>query len=160
VRYIFTTRPGNAIWSGLALDQAGNLYGAETAWYTYKQKLLRGTVFRLSPGKSGWTKKVLFPFTPDNSATAGNAPAGGLVLDTAGNIYGTTIQGGANDMGTVFELTPVGKGKYQEKVLWSFNGTDGSGPQSGLILDSAGNLYGTTPTGGLYGNGVVFKVTP
>lgn len=54
----------------------------------------------------------------------------------------------------------MGKGKYQEKVLWSFNGKDGSGPQSGLILDGAGNLYGMTPTGGLYGNGVVFEVTP
>jgi uncharacterized repeat protein (TIGR03803 family) len=163
VVYPFTIGPkGTFLWSALTLDQAGNLYGTETAWYNVKRKPLsfRGTVFKLSPGKSGWIKKVLFTFTPDNSATEGNAPTGGLVLDAAGNIYGTTIQGGAYGLGTVFELVLGAKGKYEEILLWSFTGTDGSGPQAGLILDSAGNLYGTTSAGGLYGDGVVFEITP
>ncbi len=86
---------------------------------------------------------------------------GGVVVDAAGNIYGTTVYGGAYGMGTVFEIVPpVGKGKYQEKVLWNFNGTNGSSPKASLVLDSAGNLYGTTTAGGLYGGGVVFEVTP
>jgi uncharacterized repeat protein (TIGR03803 family) len=123
------------------MDAAGNLYGQ-----------LAAGPFELSPSPRGWTEEIISPYVRNSRS--------GLTMGAAGNIYGTTIQGGANDMGTVFELTPVGKGKYQEKVLWSFNGKDGSGPQSGLILDGAGNLYGMTPTGGLYGNGVVFEVTP
>jgi uncharacterized repeat protein (TIGR03803 family) len=163
VVYPFTIGPkGTFIWSPLTLDKAGNLYGTETAWYNVKRKPLnfRGTIFRLSPGKSGWTKKVLFTFTPDNSATEGNVPTGGLMLDAAGNIYGTTIQGGTYGLGTVFELVPGAKGKYEEQVLWNFNGTDGGGPQGSLILDGAGNLYGTTVNGGANGYGTVFEVTP
>jgi uncharacterized repeat protein (TIGR03803 family) len=123
------------------MDAAGNLYGQ-----------LAAGPFELSPSPRGWTEEIISPYVRNSRS--------GLTMGAAGNIYGTTIQGGANDMGTVFELTPVGKGKYQEKVLWSFNGKDGSGPQSSLILDGAGNLYGMTPTGGLDGNGVVFEVTP
>jgi uncharacterized repeat protein (TIGR03803 family) len=90
----------------------------------------------------------------------------GIVFDPFGNIYGTTPYGGKysntqNTGGTVYELVaPVGSGNYQEKVLWSFNGADGEYPFASLILDSAGNLYGTTLNGGLYGFGVVFEVTP
>jgi uncharacterized repeat protein (TIGR03803 family) len=83
------------------------------------------------------------------------------MIDSVGNIYGTTHGGGAYKNGTVFELVaPAGKGKYEEKVLWSFNGTDGSVPFDSLILDSAGNLYGTTAGGGPAGAGIVFEVTP
>jgi len=82
------------------------------------------------------------------------------VLDAAGNIYGTTQQGGGLNYGIVFELVPVGGGKYQEKILWTFHGPDGAGSMAGLILDSGGVLYGTAPGGGLYGAGVVFAVTP
>jgi uncharacterized repeat protein (TIGR03803 family) len=162
--YNFTSIPsGTFIWSSPTLDQAGNIYGTETAWYNVKRKPLnfRGTVYKLSPGESGWTKKILFTFTPDDSMVQGNAPSGGVVLDAAGNIYGTTIQGGTNGLGTVFELVaPVGKSKkYEEQVLWSFNGGDGSQPLGGLILD-AGNFYGTTSAGGSSANGVVFEMTP
>ena len=83
------------------------------------------------------------------------------MLDASGNIYGTTLFGGGSDNGTVFEsVAPIGKGSYQEKVLWSFNGTDGRAPYASLILDSAGNLYGTTLEGGPNGYGNVFEVTP
>ncbi|MGB8785154.1 MAG: choice-of-anchor tandem repeat GloVer-containing protein [Terriglobales bacterium] len=162
VIYTFTTGPtGSAIWSGLALDQAGSLYGTESAYYNIHKKPLnfRGTVYKLSPGESGWTMATLFTFTPDESQTEGNVPVG-VTLDAAGNIYGTTSQGGTDGLGTLYELVPVGKGKYQQRVQWNFNGTDGSGPNGGLVLDSAGNLYGTTPAGGSNGAGVVFEVTP
>jgi uncharacterized repeat protein (TIGR03803 family) len=162
--YTFTSSPqGSAIWSSPTLDQAGNVYGTETAWYNIGKKPhdFRGTVYKLSPAKSGWTKKILYTFTPDDSATEGNAPSGGVVLDAAGNIYGTTIQGGTKGLGTVFELVaPVGKAKkYEEQVLWNFNGGDGSHPLGGLILEG-GNFYGTTSAGGSSGGGVVFELTP
>jgi hypothetical protein len=79
-------------------------------------------------------------------------------------LSGTTFRGGPYENGTVFELVaPVGKSSYHEKVLWSFNGTDGRAPYTSLILDNAGNLYGTTwggGPGGYTGEGVVFKVAP
>ena len=163
VLYTFTTIPsGVTLWSAPALDRAGNIYGTETGWYNvYRGPVeFSGTVYKLSPGETGWTKTVIYNFSGDNSELEGNAPSGGLVLDSAGNIYGTTIQGGTDGQGTVFELVPpVGAGSYKEKVLWNFDGADGSGPNGGLILDSAGNLYGTTDQGGSSGNGVVFEVS-
>ncbi len=81
---------------------------------------------------------------------------GGVITDNSGNIYGTTSIGGQFHFGTVFEITPSG----QETILWNFTGgTDGEGPQSGLIRDAQGNLYGTTELGGKYGQGTVFEIT-
>jgi len=142
---LYTFPKGTAV-EGM-LDQAGNLYG--TAANGHKRK--NGIVFELSPGENGWTEKILYSFK-------GNVPSAGMVFDAAGNIYGTTFYSG---YGTVFELVaPVGEGSYKEKVLWSFNGTDGSEPFDRPVLDNAGNLYGTASDGGLYTYGVVFEVTP
>jgi uncharacterized repeat protein (TIGR03803 family) len=148
----------------LVFDKAGNLYGTRTGDGVDHD----GLVFKLSPGKSGkWTYKDLYTFTGANGD--GAHPYAGVVLDAAGNIYGTTASGGEYNYGTVFELVaPVGKGSYQEKILWSFNSIDGYEPVYGLILGSAGNLYGTTPYGdgnpdgecyGL-GCGMAFEITP
>jgi uncharacterized repeat protein (TIGR03803 family) len=80
-------------------------------------------------------------------------------LDSAGNIYGTTVAGGKYDDGIVFELVaPVGEGAYKEKILLTFSGEGGNGPYDSLILDGA-DLYGTTYAGGTNGEGVVFEVT-
>ena len=141
------------------LDQAGNLYG--TTYYGGAKNL--GTGYRLSPITKGkkkgqWKETILHSF---RGGKDGANPVAGVVLDAAGNIYGTTFYGGKSGVGTVFELMPqVGKGSYKEKVLWAFNGTDGMLPYGLPILDSAGNLYGTADEGGSYGNGVVFEVTP
>lgn len=93
-------------------------------------------------------------------------PNGGLVFDPAGNIYGTTIGGGTAGAGTVFELSPLQDGTWQETILYSFcpgginNGCpDGRQPLAGLVLDSSGNLYGTTTYGG-NGSGTVFELSP
>lgn len=167
--FIRNPKGGNFLAGTPVLDKAGNLYGTTTAWNAQAEFShdFRGTVYELSPGKNGqWIKKTLFIFLPYDGALEGNAPYGGVVLDGAGNIYGTTIVGGAYGQGTVFELVAsAGTGSYTEKVLWSFNGTDGSQPYGGVILDRAGNLYGTTAYGGTGdgGNGfggVVFEVTP
>ena len=87
----------------------------------------------------------------------GSLPLGGLVLDKQGNLYGTTASGGANNAGTVFELTPDGV----ERVLFSFGRQSGECfPYAGLALDKRGNLYGTTYEGGTHNGGTVFKPTP
>src|SRR5580700_9971470 len=101
-------------------------------------------------------EKVLHSFNGKNGST----PYAGLIFDTAGNLYGTTFSGGAYGDGTVFELTPEAGGGWTETVLHSFNGNDGSAPYAGLIFDTAGNLYGTTFSGGAYGDGTVFELTP
>ena len=147
------------------LDKAGNLYG--TTFNDGANGL--GTVYKLSPGRKGWRKKTLYSFRGYLQNDGAN-PGGGIVFDAAGNIYGATANGGANGdggYGTVYELVPpVGPGHYQEKVLWSFNGTDGSEPGDRLILDNTGKLYGTTSSGGgsgcssPVGCGLVFEVTP
>ncbi len=108
----------------------------------------------------GYNYMVLYAFCTSPNCTDGDNPGAGLIQDAAGNLYGTTRGGGANDAGTVFELDTTGS----ETVLHSFctspNCTDGWDPATGLIQDAAGNLYGTTAQGGTNNLGVVFKLLP
>jgi uncharacterized repeat protein (TIGR03803 family) len=91
----------------------------------------------------------------------GSMPNANLIFDAAGNLYGTTATGGGHDNGTVFELTPVGDGRWSEKQLHDFTrGGDGFAANSGLIWDAAGHLYGTTWAGGTHNLGTVFEITP
>jgi uncharacterized repeat protein (TIGR03803 family) len=117
-------------------------------------------VFELTPKTSvGWTETILHAFS--GNGTDGYNPVSGLILDSAGNLYGTTPVGGANNVGIVFKLTPAA-GSWTETVLHTFNanGTDGYNSYSGLVFDSAGNLYGTTNIGGTISDGTVFEITP
>jgi uncharacterized repeat protein (TIGR03803 family) len=107
-----------------------------------------GSVFKLNLTTRVLTTLHTFTGTPD-----GDNPTAPVVLDSAGNIYGTTRRGGANGLGTVFKIDSTGV----ETILHSFNGTDGKTP-NGLIRDPAGNLYGTTVEGGIGGSGVVFRI--
>jgi uncharacterized repeat protein (TIGR03803 family) len=146
--------------AGLIADSSGNLYGTTKLGGRYGGFASGGTVFKLTPpSRSGgkWTESVLWSF---GNGTDGAEPRAGLIMDSSGNLYGTTAQGGADTDGTVFELTPPSKsgGSWTESILLSFNGTDGSDPGAGLIMDNNGNLYSTTETGGAYGAGTVFKV--
>jgi hypothetical protein len=128
-------------------------------------------VFELTPpSKIGenWTESILWSF---GNGTDGNTSYAGLIMDTSGNLYGTTEYGGAygslnSQGGTAFELTPpvTSGGDWTESILWnSGNGTDGAEPQAGLIMDTSGNLYGTAGTGGAYGEpggyGTVFEIS-
>jgi uncharacterized repeat protein (TIGR03803 family) len=142
--------------SNLVLDAAGNLFGTTASGGVH----VSGTVFELSPNDhGGWTETVLHSF---GSGTDGYTPLAGLVFDDAGNLYGTTDQGGIHGWGTAFELMPSEDGSWAEKVLHSFNldGLDGAGPVAGLIFDGAGNLYGTTVGGGIHLFGTVFELSP
>ena len=148
--------------STLIRDKEGALYGdtesgGDADW---------GTVFKLTPGKQGWTESVLYVF---QGGSDGLLPAGGLVMTKSGALLGTTESGGSDDGGVVFELTPSGS-TYSEKVVHSFTGPpDGLTPLAALVSDSRGNLYGTTQEGGATtfhrhvsrnGWGAVFKLTP
>jgi uncharacterized repeat protein (TIGR03803 family) len=117
-----------------------------------------GTVFYLAHLNGKWTEKVLYSFAGGN--TDGAYPYSALIFDRTGNLYGTTESGGPNEAGSVFELSQSG-GKWTEKVLYFFTGnTDGGTLDAGVIFDNAGNLYGTTASGGKYSTGTVFELTP
>ena len=142
--------------SGVVFDRAGNVYGTTSNGGRYGG----GTVYELSPSDSGWTGRVIYNFS---NGTDGSFPYAGLVVDAAGNLYGTTLEGGAYGNGTVFELTDLPGLGWSESFLYSFTGgADGGNPYGGLTFDLSGNLYGATP--GTYtfnGNaGSVFKLTP
>ncbi len=102
------------------------------------------------------TETVLYTFS---GGVDGSKPFGTLIQDKKGNLYGTTLEGGSNGYGTVYRLEPP-YGQSNESVLFSFSGADGAYPYGGLIMDKAGNLYGTTSEGGTAGHGVVFKLSP
>jgi uncharacterized repeat protein (TIGR03803 family) len=138
--------------AGLVRDTKGNLYGTtEFGGVNPCSAENCGTVFELT---SSGRETILHNF--ENNGTDGNFPVSGLVRDTKGNLYGTTASGGTYDLGTVFELTPSGT----ETILHSFGqGKDGTNPRAGLILDTKGNLYGTTANGGTYNLGTVFELT-
>ena len=140
--------------SGLILDGTGNLYGTTYVGGSYGY----GTAFELTPGAGGsWTEKVLYSF---GSGTTAAYPTSGLIFDTAGNLYGTTLQGGPGQGGSVFELTPVGGGNWTERELHDFGSlSTGLYPYGGVTFDAAGNLYGTTSTGGSSSGGTVFELT-
>jgi uncharacterized repeat protein (TIGR03803 family) len=143
-------------FGGLILDHAGNLYGTTEAGGPYSH----GTVYELTPNNGRWTEKILYSFCSPSGCAAG-FPAGGVIFDGAGNLYGTTEYGGAHNEGTVFQLTPS-NGKWTPKLLHSFNrnGTDGAYPVGALTFDKSGSLFGATLYGGTNDYGTAFELTP
>ena len=134
-------------FAGLVRDKAGNLYGTTS----YGGAHNFGTVFVISPAGA---ETVLYSF--GDHANDGAYPYGGVTLDKAGNLYGTTTIGGVSNRGTVFKVTPAGA----ETVLYSFSGgDDGCNPFAGVVIGKKNVLYGTTTACGASNNGVVFKVT-
>ncbi len=141
-------------WSNVILDAAGNLYGA-TGWAGTGGG---GVVFELARQGNSWMYSVLYSLTGGGDFTDG--PQAGLVMDAAGNLYGTTAQDGAYSYGNVFKLTPSGGG-WTYTSLYDFSGyLDGAEPVSTVAIDAQGNLYGTTSSGGSHDYGVVWEITP
>jgi len=188
VLYVFkgvNSNDGDAPVGGVLIDRLGNLYGTTAYGGTGKCMLFGGrvgcgTVYELVPPKQKggvWTEKVLYSF---QSGKDGYFPWGDLTFDSAGNLYGATQYGGGKGTtcdqfyqfcGTVFKMSPptTKGGKWTEKVLHSFaGGSDGANPNGGLVLDSKGAIYGTTPYGGNQGCksdsgigcGTVFSLKP
>jgi len=133
---------------GLVFDASGNLYGITGAGGTGTVCIGGagcGVIYELSPSSGGtWTETILYNFT---GGIDGNEPWGSLAIDASGNLYGVTRAGGANLDGNVFELSPGSSG-WTFTTLHSFATTGGYEPDSGVTLDAAGNLYGTTLRGG------------
>lgn len=154
VLYSFTGGNDGASPEGaLALDAAGNLYGAAT----FGGASNNGAVFKLTPASGGWTLSTLYSFTGGND---GGQPLGGVMLDPAGNVYGTASQVNNGDAGVVFKVAPSASG-WTESTLYSFtNGNDGGDPEGPLTRDASGALYGTGNGGGTGNSGVVFKLHP
>src|SRR5208282_2071124 len=144
---IFNYSGNGAYPAALIADAAGNLFGTTSSGGAN----VDGTVFELvNKGGGSYTLNTLVSF---NCATGPCVPVGGVIADAAGNLFGTTHNGGANTVGnslgigTVFELVNKGGGSYTLTTLVSFNNTAGRVPLAGLIADAAGNLFGTTEIG-------------
>jgi uncharacterized repeat protein (TIGR03803 family) len=164
--YLFTGgNDGDQPFSGgVTIGPDGSLYGTTLFGAGGCAPYGCGIVFKLTPPATicrsvfcPWTETVLYRFS-DSSAGLGNS-YGGVVFDSAGNLYGMTAEGGNGscDCGAIYKLTQSG-GSWTPSILYSFTGgSDGASPQSTLTIDRVGNLYGTAPFGGL-GNGVVFEL--
>ena len=146
--------------SSLLFDGSSAFYGAGTGDTPYG--LRQPSVFSLTQNGGSWVYTAIYNFNYN-----GGGPAGELLMDGAGNLYGTTVEGGSNPLGqcsagcgTIFELSPSSGGWTYTELYDFTGGSDGAYPHSNLVMDSSGNLYGTTSGGGANGDGVVFEFTP
>lgn len=171
VLYTFTGgADGNGPLAGLVRDANGNLFGTTPAGGATAGECSAGcgVVFEISPpagGQGAWTETILHRF----GAASGDGafPAGGLALDTQGNLFGTTPAGGSDGLGTVFELSPQGGG-WVETILHNFKRGDGEAPVAGLLLDTDGTLFGAAELGSSGGKfckssqdcGTLFSLSP
>jgi uncharacterized repeat protein (TIGR03803 family) len=140
-------------WGDLTFDQAGHIYGTTEFGGSGNE----GTVYELIQSQGNWLESVIYSFSVGNGS--GILPQSAVVLDSSGNLYGTTY-GGGNGWGTVYKLSLVGS-TWVRSDLYTFQGTtDGIFPYSGVIFDGHGNLYGATTQGGTHNGGTVFQLTP
>jgi uncharacterized repeat protein (TIGR03803 family) len=161
ILHTFTGIDGQYPWK-ILFDVSGNLYGTtDTGGVNNDCSVGCGVVYELSPTSSGgWTQTVIHDFGVGDGALPS-----GLVMDANGNLYGTTVLGGANNQGTAFKLSPSSSSTWTESVLFSFAQNASGGYAYSPLLDSSGNLFGVTYYGGKVSNnssgyGVVFKLYP
>jgi len=145
---------GTAPYAGLTFDPSGNLYGTTSTGGTGGG----GTVFKLTPSNGSWTYSLVYSFTGRADFNCG--PWGTLVMDGAGNLYGTTVCDGANRAGNVWELTPSENGWTYTSLHDFTGGSDGAEGYCKVSFDPEGNLYGTTFRGGSDDVGVIWEITP
>jgi uncharacterized repeat protein (TIGR03803 family) len=135
--------------SELILASDGDIYGITQFGGTASSGPDNGgTVYRLSLANGQWTETILYSFPGEFLGPDGDLPFGGLAIDRAGNLYGVTQAGGTDGKGAVFALARGADGTFTERIIHSFHVSDGDLPNSTPVLDSAGNLYGTTYFGG------------
>ena len=146
-------RDGSGVGAPVVFDKRGNLYGMAPTGGA----LGFGTIYLLKPGASGWTLKVIHTFTGGADGLGGSA--GRMIFDARGHVFGVSTVGGLNGDGLVFELTPTSVGEWQLTSLYDFKDSpDGALPYGGLVLDKAGNLYGTTYYAGKNDLGTVYEL--
>jgi len=158
----FAEPDGCEPYAPLAFDAHGNLWGTTSDVGPQEG----GTIFEFTPNNGGWTFSVQWAFSTEGGG--GRTPSGPLVFDAKGDIWGTTGGTGCCGFGTIFELTPASGGGWSETVLYYFEESgDGANPDTGLIFDAQGNVYGTTLRGGndsdcndFPGCGTVWEFTP
>jgi len=159
VLYSFTGgTDGAEPYKGVTLDAQGNLYGtAVTGGSGLGCEGGCGVVYKLTKSNTSWKQQVIYAFTGGDD---GSGPGSGVTFDKNGNLYGMTPTGGTYGLGVVYQLKPDLSGNWKFNVLHTFTGgaDGGSGSAGRLILDKVGNLYGVATTGGLNGNGVVFRL--
>ena len=161
VLYSFTGGRDGSFPNALTFGADGNLYGTAQNGGNVNCPSGCGTVFQLKAISSGWELNVVHTF---RGRVDGHDPVG-VNFDSAGNIYGTTLYGGPSDQGVAYELTPTSGGAWNETVLYSFTGgRDGGYPNPQLVIDASGDVFGTTPYGGvapgLRGFGSAFELSP
>ena len=153
--YAFKGQPdGSFPYGALLFAGSGKIYG--TTYYGGTNGI--GAVYELSPRRNGeWNENVIYSF---QEGSDGNSPISNLVFDPAGNLYGTTSEGGLGS-GTIFKLSPIGGGQWTETVVHPFQGPpDGAFAYNGMVVDRLGNFYGATVHGGKNDDGSVYKFTP
>jgi uncharacterized repeat protein (TIGR03803 family) len=156
-RFAAFATDGQSPNGGLAMDASGNLYGVTVYGGAYN----RGIVFKLTFVGGHWKESTLYDFP---NCADGCYPAGTPAFDKAGNLY-ATASGGLGDCGgftcgVVFKLSPQQNGTWKYSVVYKLHGTDGNFLPYGVIVDSKGNIFGTTSAGGTYNSGVAFEITP
>ncbi len=175
-RYVSAFRDNDVDGEVLPELTADDLIGLGVTSIGHRRNLLLGRVSALiaavlavaglaAPAATADTETVLYSFCAQRKCADGETPGAGVIMDASGHLYGTTLVGGGHGGGTACELTPnAAKTKWTETVLYRFCAqsecTDGAPPDTGLIMDKSGHLYGTTELGGAHESGTVFELTP
>jgi uncharacterized repeat protein (TIGR03803 family) len=148
------SKDGTNAFGGVIRDHRGNLFGTAKDGGSGC-----GTVFEIHQRAETWKHETLWTF--NGGANDGCNPSAALVMDSSGAVYGNTYDGGTNNDGTVFKLSPPDEhsGQWTESILWNFDGTDGAEESTQMNFDAAGNLYGTSLTGGT-GYGTAWELMP
>src|SRR5215216_5698064 len=148
---------GGEPYKGVTLDRAGNLYGTAVTGGSGSCEGGCGVAYKLTKCGGTWTQTVIHAFTGGDD---GSGPGARVTVDRSGNVYGMTPTGGANGLGTIYKVHPH-RGTWIFQVIHTFTGgSDGSSGSAGRMILSHGRLYGAATTGGNYGSGVVFELTP
>jgi uncharacterized repeat protein (TIGR03803 family) len=158
VLYNFTGgADGGEPYKGVTIDRQGNLYGTAVTGGSGGCEGGCGVVYKLTQSNGTWNQTIIYAFTGGDD---GSGPGARVTVDRSGNVYGMTPTGGPYGAGTIYKLQP-NAGSYTFQVIHTFTGgNDGSSGSAGRMLLDHGRLYGAATTGGTYGNGVVFQLTP
>src|SRR5436309_6815757 len=159
VLYSFTGgADGGEPYKGVTLDGEGNLYGTAVTGGSGICEGGCGVAYKLTNSGGTWTQTVIHAFTGEDD---GSGPGARVTVDGAGNVYGMAPTGGAYGLGTIYKIRQGQNGAWVIKVIHAFTGgADGATGSAGRMILRQGHLYGAATTGGTYGSGVVFELTP